>query len=304
MQNRRFIFMLFIGVIASLNLFSQTEMSENGTTHVKFSSFSNPSYFVYKGSIGNIENLKWEACFAPTLTFQLKKYPDWGLELTPQIILRMFEQFSHPVRTPSYMPKATLFYRFQKMPEHKQDLFAFFTFGHHSNGQDGLFFQSDSSTINLVNGSFATNYFLGGIILSNPEKKIFTPVSNLKFSGTYYILRESYLKVMYGKWRFFADLESNINLSKERGNIFNNTRSKSKLTSSLHLGWIGSDLINAKSFDVKRLICSYTLTYQPSFINELALFARYYYGQDYYNINFERTLKLFQFGIAIKNFNF
>jgi hypothetical protein len=303
MRIKVFIFIIFLSIISSTKVLPQALQGGNLNSSEKFLSFSDKSYFMYRNGIGNLETLVYEACFSPSLILSVKKFPDFGLEMTPQIILRMYDQYSHPVRTPSYMPKATLFYHALKMPDHKYDLFTFFTFGHHSNGQDGQFFQSDSS-INIINGSFATNYFRGGIIFSYPEKEIFTPLSNLKFSGNYFILREPYLKVMYGKWRFFADLESTINLSKERGNIFNDNKSKSKLIGSMHIGWIASDLINANPIDVKRLIFSYTITYQPSFINEIALFTRFYYGQDYYNINFERTLKVLQFGLAINNFHF
>jgi len=72
----------------------------------------------------------------------------------------------------------------------------------------------------------------------------------------------------------------------------------------MHLGWIALEMIDAKPFDLKRLIFSYTLSYQPAIINNVALFARFYYGQDYYNINFERTLTTFQFGLSIRNFSF
>jgi hypothetical protein len=304
MQTKLSVFMLFLGSLTTLNGFSQTNRDENLSASRKIHSFSNPSYLAYLGGLGNIETLRYEICFAPSISFHLKKYPDWEFEFVPQFLLRSYNQYSHPVKTPSYMPKCTLYYRFQKANDDKGDLYSFLTFGHHSNGQDGSFYKSDSTTINIKDGSFSSNYFLGGVIISYPEKDVFNLVSNLKFSANYYIIYQPVLRSLYGKLRFFADMESTIHLSKERENIFNDTKSKSKLIGSLQLGWIAQDLINAKSFDMKRLIFSYTLTYQPSFINELALFTRFYYGQDYYNINFERTLTFFQFGLAIKNFYF
>jgi hypothetical protein len=299
MRTKLFIITLFLGVISVQNSFSQTNLNDNLSSSRKFNSFSNPSYIAYRGGIGNIEKLQYEVCFIPTVTFQLKKYPDWGLEFTPQIVLRMFDQFSHPVITPSYIPKGTLFYHIQKTPEFKRDLFAFFTYGHHSNGQDGPLHKSDSVTINNLNGSFSANYLLGGVVFSYPDKKAFNPVSYMKYSASYNSIADTVVRRLYGRLRFFADLESTIKLSKDGEN--NYSVAKSKLTSSLHLGWIALSMYDEKPIDIKRLIFSYTLSYQPSFVNDLSLFARFYYGQDYYNINFERTLKLFQLGITIKS---
>jgi len=99
-------------------------------------------------------------------------------------------------------------------------------------------------------------------------------------------------------------VESVINLSKERGNIFSDKKSESKLIGTLNLTWLASEIVDTKPFDMKRLIVSYTLSYQPSFIRYVSVFARGYYGQDYYNINFNRTLKVIQFGFSIKDLHF
>jgi hypothetical protein len=304
MRTKLFIITLFFGVVSTLHVFSQTGLSNDHTSSRRFSSFNDPSYLMYKNGIGNIEKLKYEVSFAPSIIFQTTKIPGLGFEFSPHIILRSYEQFSHPVRTPSYMPKGTLYYNFRKTNEFKPDKYLFITYGHHSNGQDGPLFQSDSVTINIVDGSFSSNYFLGGVILSNPEKNVFNPVSYLKFSSKYYLITDLAVKELYGRLRFFADLESTINLSKNKEGVVGGTKSKSKLISSLHLGWIALEMYDAKPIDIKRLIFSYTLSYQPSFVPELALFARFYYGQDYYNINFERTLNVFQFGVAISDLHF
>jgi hypothetical protein len=304
MRLKLFTFILVLGYISTQNVFSQTASGENLSSREKFQSFSDRSYVTYKGGIGNIGTLVYEACFAPSLTVGLKKFPDWGFEFTPQIILRMYDQYSHPVRTPSYMPMGNLFYHVQKKPEYKRDMFVFLTLGHHSNGQDGLLLQSDSVTINTRDGSFANNYFKGGVILSYPEKKNFTPVSYIRLAASYHRVRPPALRAMYGYARLFADVESVLNLSKERGNIFNDKKTESKLIGKLNLTWLASDMVDTKPIDLKRLIVSYTLSYQPSFISYLSLFARAYYGQDYYNINFHNTLKVIQVGVSIKGLNF
>lgn len=297
-------FILVLVLLSTQNVFSQTNGDISIFSSEKFQAFSPRSYMTLRGGIGNIENLVYEAGFAPSLMVKIKKLPDWGVELTPQIIVRMYDYYSHPVRTPSYMPMGTIFYHAQKIADYKRDMFTFLTFGHHSNGQEGLLFESDSVTINTYNGSFANNYFKGGVILSNQEKKIFTPVSYARFAASYHLIRTPELREMYGYARLFADVESVLNLSKERGNIFNDKKSESKLIGTLNLTWLASEIVDTKPIDLKRLIVSYTLSYQPSFISYVSVFARGYYGQDYYNINFNRTLKVIQFGFSIKDLHF
>ena len=224
MHRKIFIVILLSVVISTFFLLPQTAYGEINPSSEKFVSFSDPSYITYKGGIGNIEKLIYEACISPSFIIDFNKFPDWGIELTPRIVLRMLDQYSHPIRTPSYMPMGTLFYHAQKMSDYKRDMFAFLTFGHHSNGQDGLLTLSDNVTINTYNGSFANNYLKGGFIFSYPEKKIFTPFSNLKFAASIYRVRPPLLKSMYGYIRLYGDMESVLNISRERGNIFNSSK--------------------------------------------------------------------------------
>lgn len=72
------------------------------------------------------------------------------------------------------------------------------------------------------------------------------------------------------------------------------------LTVSTKLGWILSEYNNRKTFDIKRLIIKETISFKPRFLKDVTLFAQYYYGQDYYNIYFNRTLHVFRFGIMAK----
>ena len=113
----------------------------------------------------------------------------WGYQVstTPMVKLRMFDQTSNPVRTPSYMPKGTFqLVRFQNVSKSTDPdsdefnegpiamwLIDTIPFGHHSNGQDGCLFTSEvrnaegecvavglspTRIVNKENGSFSTNY--------------------------------------------------------------------------------------------------------------------------------------------------
>ena len=280
--------------------------SENNSSIQSRITFSDPSYITLRGGFGNIENLMYQANLAPDFNIRFKKYPNLGLELTPHMLIRMIDQYSHPVRTPSYMPKATAYYRIKGQSIGKETI-PFLTFGHHSNGQDGAFYYTDSlaangdSIINKVNGSFAFNYFAGGVMLLGTDNKTFNPMTKAKFSVQYCLIRQLTLKDIYGKVRFTADLESDFAISKERPDFFSQQKSRSKIISSMQAGWIAGSMLTAESLDLDRLIFSWTLAYQPALFSDFALFARYYYGQDYYNINFDRTISLVQFGLSIRN---
>jgi hypothetical protein len=269
----------------------------------RFNSIETPSYITFRGGIGNIGNLVYEANFSSEFKASSARYPNFGFVFTGQILLRMYDQFSHPVKTPSYMPRATLFYHLPE-PVKQNDQFLFLTFGHHSNGQDGLLLQADSVSLNTDNGSFALNYFSGGYELCSKNNKSFDPLNSFRVTAQYQIIHDERLKDKYGNIRFYAALKSTCKLPFEVKNIFSGEKAKPYFTGLLNLTWIGNGLENTPTVDFKRLIVSYTLSYQPAFISSVELFARYYYGQDYYNIQFQRTLNVLQAGVLIRDLHF
>jgi hypothetical protein len=113
----------------------------------------------------------------------------FAFAFTPMYRVRIWKEFSAPVRVPSFMPRGTAAFEHvhHREPgwqwgqnEHGQGRFVkadtfLLTLGHHSNGQDGcLFVESDGTQfpsgecptnpsvirINRLNGSFSTNYFI------------------------------------------------------------------------------------------------------------------------------------------------
>ena len=111
----------------------------------------------------------------------------WQVSTTPMVKLRMFDETSSPVRTPSYMPKGNIqFVRMRNLSRADKDdeagrykgpvemwLIDTIPFGHHSNGQNGCLFTEQSRnsegecvaaagtiprTVNKIDGSFSTNY--------------------------------------------------------------------------------------------------------------------------------------------------
>ena len=68
------------------------------------------SYATFPTDIGNIEPLWFEVNIVPNFYLRQSKNSRLMGVLTPQIILRMYQERSYPVRTPSYMPQITLYY--------------------------------------------------------------------------------------------------------------------------------------------------------------------------------------------------
>ncbi|MBK7566862.1 MAG: phospholipase A [Chitinophagales bacterium] len=90
------------------------------------------------------------------------KFP---IHLTPRYKVRIFHEnpnigdTSLPVRTPSYMPGASIYIPLKKINENTLKLkYLSISFFHHSNGQDGNEFDS-TNAFNLYNGNFKTNFF-------------------------------------------------------------------------------------------------------------------------------------------------
>ena len=271
-----------------------------------FSMFRESSYITFAGGVGNIENLVFEANIVPYYLFSLNQSDRWGIELSPQFILRMYNAYSFPVRTPSFMPRATFFYQFRKTNpnSHYKDLFGYFSWCHHSNGQENSFYADDSTTINTISGNFATNMIEIGLFMSKPNQ--FNPysVNYNKFSVVYHYKHISELDNRFGDLRFFTELQTTINIAKTL-EYFNLRKARinhhtSTLNVSTHIGWIAGNLNDIKFINIKRLIFKHTVSYKPPFLKDVTLFAQYYYGQDYYNIYFEHQLHVLRFGISAK----
>lgn len=269
-----------------------------------FSMFREPSYISMAGGIGNIDRLVFEADIIPYYQVSLSNTNKWGVELSPQVVLRMFNQESFPVRTPSFMPRVTAYYHILESKNKPIDLFGYFSWCHHSNGQEDSFYQQDSISINTLTGNFATNMVEAGIFLSKPDRRNPYAVHYTKFSTVYHYYHIPELDNRYGDLRFFVDFQTSANLSRSMRHFGVIKRDLPQRTSTLNIstkiGWIAGNMADVKTFDAKRLIFKNTLSFKPGIFKDVTLFAQFYYGQDYYNIYFDRTLKVLRFGISAK----
>jgi hypothetical protein len=105
--------------------------------------FGSPATYVLTGNlIGNFFLLA-------------SKQSRFALALTPDFTIRIRNEPSAPVRTPSYRIGARGFYRLTGRASHFRYVQG--QVYHHSNGQDGEVFRPDGS-VNTATGDFSTNY--------------------------------------------------------------------------------------------------------------------------------------------------
>lgn len=269
-----------------------------------FGMFREPSYITFAGGVGNIEKLMFEADIIPYYQLSLSGTDRWGVELSPQVILRMYNEESYPVRTPSFMPRATVFYHLRQANRREYDLFGYASWCHHSNGQENPFYLADSVTVNRLSGNFATNMVEAGLFMSRPDRRNPFATNYSKLSAVYHYRHINELDNRYGDLRFYLDMQSTVDISKTLRYLNLTQRALPKESSvlqvSTQLGWIAGNMGNVASFDLKRLVAKATVSYKPAFFKDVTFFTQYYYGQDYYNIYFDRTLHVFRFGIMAK----
>jgi len=299
----RYILFFFCFILSAKAVHPQSEVLVSTPASIStYNTFREPSKLIIGSGFGNMESLIFEADLVPYFMLSINKNVRWGIELSPRIIMRMYNRESYPVRTPSFMPRITIFYHLIDTEDEKRDLFTYASLYHHSNGQDGNFYTADGITINTKSGSFSTNWIEAGVFLSRPDPNFTHNVNYFKFYAAYDFQQDLNMDGIYGRLRFITNLQSNLNLSK----VFSVFRHADKsriytLNQSVRLGWIADQLIDIKGFDRRRLLFQYTVNIKPPFLNNVTIFAQYYYGQDYYNIYFNRTLNVLRFGISTRS---
>lgn len=257
------------------------------------------SYITFPMDIGNLEPLMFEANVSPS--FIIRERTDSKLMgvLTPQIIIRMYNDVSYPVKTPSYIPQIAAYYLITESTTGTQTaLFA--KLAHHSNGQNGSFYHTDG-TINLESGNFATNYFELGLIntsygnVMNATKFFKT---SMEIHPKSWILEE--LQGQYNGLRWHNAFYA-YKLPVKMGSRGSN---KADFSLKLEATWFIDQVYDWDIFSIKRLHTRMTLYYHPKFLEDIGFFVEYYHGTDYYNIYFQHRLDVIRFGIMTEVLRF
>ncbi|WP_317899998.1 hypothetical protein [Aurantibacillus circumpalustris] len=288
---------ILIWVFFSLSNFAQTSQVTNideavlSTTDRTYVSFSQ-GIGNYKTSTGvkPLKPLIFEGQISPDFLISLSKKTTSGLAFFPKIVIRMYNETSVPVKTPSYMP-SILFYHRIKSPFNRkifnffktEDQLAFLTYrvSHHSNGQNGGYYIPNTDSINFVNGNFSTNAleiaFSWSSIDSGSIGKAFVN-GRIAYERQLDFEREISLKDNY--YYNKITLESHIIYSQ---------KIKSYITYAYMWG--------TRKFSSRHALDLYLSIKPFQKITDFSVFIRGYFGPDYYNLYYTYQLRNFTVGI-------
>ena len=259
------------------------------TTHLKLVNIEQGnSYMTTPWDIGNIEDLVFEGNLNPSFVVRENDRAHLMLVITPQIIIRMFNTRSLPVKTPSYMPHVTLFYSIGN-PKARKMHSVFLRYEHHSNGQQGPTYLTDG-TINVDSGDFTTNFIEPGFIRAmycERFKKVLFMETSFEYHFRTFTQPEILGKYGLYKLKTRVSLVSPPQFFHKKGDFQIDTK----------LDWTFGELNEWKPFNYKRLSLELTFFYRPKFLEEVGVFVTYYMGMDYYNIYFNQHLSVLRFGL-------
>jgi hypothetical protein len=257
------------------------------------------SYITFPTDIGNIEPLWFEANVSPGFYIRTSKDSRLMGVLTPQIIIRMYQERSFPVRTPSYMPQITAYYLMSPKKD-KNTISLFGKIAHHSNGQDGDFYL-ENGEVNLLSGDFATNYIEVGIIKTNFISRFNSHQflkTSLEVHPTSWSADELAGRYSTVRWH------NTVSFFKLPVTENKNIKRKAQVSLKGETTWMFGNIESWNNFSSKRLNLRLTFYYHPRFLEDIGLFAQIYHGMDYYNVYFNHQLDVIRFGLMTEKLRF
>jgi hypothetical protein len=292
--------LFLIGFVANLAL---AQTNEDATSILNLDKMAQinqgDSYVTFPFDFGNIEPLMFEANVSPSFKIRERKDSRLMGVLTGQIIIRMYDEPSNPVRTPSYIPQIT-FYFLTGNKQASKKLTLFGRFAHHSNGQDGNFY-NENGDINLMSGNFATNFVELGLIKSSYGNQLNT----FKFfKSSVEIHPKSWmLDEMQGKYSGLRWHNTFLAYKLPMDGEFNKSQ-KSNFSLKAETTLMIDNVNNQEIFNLKRVNASLTFYYHPKFLEDIGLFVQFYHGADYYNIYFNHQIDTIRFGLMTEVLRF
>ncbi len=294
----------FCSFFALLFFVCEISFSQNLRVNSSIISLSDQTYLTFGQGLGNrvtplgvkkLEPLVFEAQIAPLFSLQFTKRFPFGFALCPKITFRMFNEYSVPVRTPSYMPFVIIYHKvkfpflnhynmFKPFLKDKPTFFMSYKYGHHSNGQNGEYFLPDSKRINYENGNFSTDY---------------SEIATSFLSGD---TIHKNIDLISGR---FA-VEHHLGLNRE--DSMYNTYYYEKLSVELRFLVLKkisvatgfSAMFGRNGFKPHYASETY-ISYRPfKEISDISVFAKLYFGPDYYNLRYENNMSFITFGLLLE----
>lgn len=240
---------------------------------------------------------------------------DWiriPIHFTPRYKVRIFHEnleegdVSLPVRTPSFMPGVSVYFKFKDLiyKDAKINYFSISLF-HHSNGQDGEEFLPDGR-VNLYNGNFSTNFIEPAYHFRN--RKIFNDLEHDDFYGKisiekHFITAEK-LVSSYGDYRLNIGLGF-LRVRRKTGLLLNNDRivkkdySREKDRLIFNSTFILGNRNRGLGKIGKRINFDFNYNKKiPGSPNTAIFIGLGYYGSDPYNIYYEQNYFFVKAGLS------
>jgi hypothetical protein len=266
----------------------EVAMSTSDRTYVSFGQGFGNNKTPY--GVQRLKPLIFEGAVSPLFYFSLSKEKNMGFAFFPKVIVRMYNEPSVPVRTPSYMP-SILFYHsiqtilpkkiFRNIRSEKQFTFMTYRLSHHSNGQNGPYYIGNTDSINYENGNFSTNSVEVALSWSSTDSSS---------KGKFFINgRISYERQL--------DFERESNLKDNY--YYNKISIENRFIYSERLKTyvIYSFMTGTKHFGTRHSIdvyCAFKIFHK---LSDFSIFIRAYAGPDYYNLYYENSLRTISIGI-------
>ncbi|PWS30827.1 hypothetical protein [Pedobacter paludis] len=227
-----------------------------------------------------------------------------AFSIIPDFTVRVRNEFSAGVRTPSYRLGFAAYARLNTNPENYK--YGELAFTHHSNGQDQNAINDDGS-INTLTGNFNANYLtasyrFGHLTPTHPDESYYSFNHRVGLQWFKFFRYEPALDMGFGftrvlynfSWRKYDEIEKNA-------------RNKPKVKTEKETWRLNTELsyavnkIPSKNFVNigKRLNAEINFNYSFPFMNNVFLMAAVgYYGEDNYNIYFQDHYGYMRFGFS------
>jgi len=288
-------------VFFSVNLGAQqtdnTDQRVNLTTIAEVNQTNN--YITFPINIGNMAPLWFEANVVPNFYIRKSKNARLMGVLTPQIIIRMYQEESFPVRTPSYIPQISVYYSLTKdYINHQNTLFG--RIAHHSNGQSGSFFLPDGE-INHLDGNFSTNFVQLGIMHNRFNNKVNAAQffsTSVEVHPPGWSMEELDNQYSMVRWQnAFSIYKIPIGHSSQ-------DQKSPSISLKAEMMWMFGQINSWEEFSSNRLNLNFILYYHPKFFEDIGFFVEVFSGMDYYNIYFDEKVEVLRFGIMTEKLRF
>ncbi|WP_231582695.1 hypothetical protein [Pedobacter sp. BMA] len=227
-----------------------------------------------------------------------------AFSIIPDFTVRVRNEFSAGVRTPSYRLGGVLYVRLNTELENYR--YGELAFTHHSNGQDQDAVNADG-TINTVTGNFNANYLtasyrFGFFTAIKPDESFYSFNHRIGLQWYKFFRYEPVLDRGFG----FTRLLYSFSL-RRYDEIEKNAQNKTKVKTEKETWRLNSEIsyavnqIPLKNMAniQKRLNAEVDFNYSFPFMNNVFLMAAIgYYGEDNYNIYFQDHYGYLRFGLS------